>query len=56
MLDYTEPEPEELIEQAPVKATNTELAQGKPWCIPPIILIFSFNHYLYVKIDCALNL
>jgi hypothetical protein len=30
MLDYTEPEPEELIEQAPVKATNTELAQGKP--------------------------
>jgi hypothetical protein len=30
--------------------------QDKPRCIPPIIFDFSFNHYLYIKIDCALSL
>jgi hypothetical protein len=36
--------------------TNIAFEQGKPWCIPPIILDFSFNHYLCVKFDGALGL
>jgi hypothetical protein len=27
--------------------------QGKLWCIPPIIIDFSFNLYNYVLLDCA---
>jgi hypothetical protein len=41
MLDHAEPEPEEL---ATAEETNPELAEGKPQCIPPIFLGFSFNH------------
>jgi hypothetical protein len=56
-LDHTEPYPEELSELAPAKAsTNPDLTHGKPWCIPPMIFDFYLNHYLYVKIDCALSL
>jgi hypothetical protein len=33
---HAEPESEVQVEE-----TNTELDQGKPWCIPPIILDFS---------------
>jgi hypothetical protein len=33
--------------------TNLDLDQGKPWCIPPIILGFSLNLYNYVFLDCA---
>jgi hypothetical protein len=56
-VGYAEPETEELTEQAPAEAsTNLDLAQGKPRCIPLMILDFSLNHYLCVKIDCALNL
>jgi hypothetical protein len=33
--------------------TNTALDQGKPPCIPLIILDFSFNYYLYVMLDYA---
>jgi hypothetical protein len=36
--------------------TNIAFEQGKPPCIPLIILDFSFNHYLYVKFNCALGL
>jgi hypothetical protein len=28
--------------------TNIAFEQGKPRCIPAIIIAFSFNHYLYV--------
>jgi hypothetical protein len=42
-LDHAEPE---LEEQAPAEeVTNSELTEGKPRCIPPIILVFCFNHY-----------
>jgi hypothetical protein len=30
--------------------TNIDFEQGKPRCIPPIILVFSFNHYLYARL------
>jgi hypothetical protein len=33
--------------------TKMALDQGKPCCIPPIILNFSFNPYNYVLLDCA---
>jgi hypothetical protein len=36
--------------------TNLALDKDKPRCIPPIILSFSFNHYLHVKFDCSLGL
>jgi hypothetical protein len=36
--------------------TNIALDQAKPRCIPPIILGFYFNHYLYVMLDYALSL
>jgi hypothetical protein len=36
--------------------TNIVFEQGKPRCIPQIILDFSFNHYLYAMLDCALSL
>jgi hypothetical protein len=36
--------------------TNIAFEQGKPWCIPSIILGFSFNHYIYAMLDCALSL
>jgi hypothetical protein len=45
-LDHAGPELEEPTEQAQAdEATNTELPEGKPWCIPQIILGFCFNHY-----------
>jgi hypothetical protein len=46
MLDNAEPEtePEELMEQAPTEtSTNTDLALGKPKCIPLMIIDFSFK-------------
>jgi hypothetical protein len=33
--------------------TKLALDQGKPRCIPPIILGFSFNHYNCVLLECA---
>jgi hypothetical protein len=45
-LDHMEPKLEEPTEQAEAEeATNTELTEGRPRCIPPIILGFCFNHY-----------
>jgi hypothetical protein len=41
-----EPELEELTEQAPVEVINTELSQGKPRCIPPIILGFFITIFM----------
>jgi hypothetical protein len=35
MLDHVELESEEPTELAPTEENNTELAQGKPQCIPP---------------------
>jgi hypothetical protein len=53
-LDRVESEPGVQAEQAQVEAiTNLDLDQGKPRCIPPIILGFSFNIYNYVLLDCA---
>jgi hypothetical protein len=31
--------------------TILALDQGKPWCIPPIVLGFYFNLYNYVLLD-----
>jgi hypothetical protein len=45
-LDHVEPELEELTEQAPVEVINTELSQGKPRCIPPIILDFFITIFM----------
>jgi hypothetical protein len=36
--------------------SNSFPKQDNPRCITPILLGFSFNHYLYVKINCALTL
>jgi hypothetical protein len=56
-LDHTEPELEEPTEQAQAEnLTNLALDQGKLWCNTPLSLTFILNHYLYVKIDCALGL
>jgi hypothetical protein len=45
-LDHAELRSEVQAEQAQVEAiTNLSLDQGKPRCIPPIILGFYFNHY-----------
>jgi hypothetical protein len=44
MVDPVEPKTEELTEQAPAKAfINPDLSQGNPWCIPSMILNFSFK-------------
>jgi hypothetical protein len=44
--------------QAPsYKETNIPFPeQGKPLCIPPIILTFYFESLLTMKLDCALSL
>jgi hypothetical protein len=57
MLDHTEPELEEMMEQAQVEdLVNLALDQGKSWCIPIIILgLFLLNLYIYVILDCALS-
>jgi hypothetical protein len=55
-LDHVEPKVEEPTEQAQVEdLTNIALDQGKPRCIPPIILDFSFNHFLMFYFDWALS-
>jgi hypothetical protein len=64
VCDLVEPELEIQEEQSLCKYggpqvtiymdTILALDQGKPWCIPPIILVLSFNHYNYVMLDCAL--
>jgi hypothetical protein len=36
--------------------TNLFPKQGKPQCIPPITLGFSFKSLFYNKLDCALSL
>jgi hypothetical protein len=36
-----------------LRVTNIAFEQAKPWCIPPIILGFSFNLYNDVLLDCA---
>jgi hypothetical protein len=46
---------QEEIAQAEASA-NPDQAQGKPRCIPPIILVFSFESLLYNKLDYALSL
>jgi hypothetical protein len=57
MLDLAEPVAEELTEPAPAEeSTNTELTEGKPWCIPPIFLDFCFKLVFCVTIICALSL
>jgi hypothetical protein len=44
-IDPAEPVVEELMKPAPAEeSANTELTEGKHWCIPPIILDFCFNH------------
>jgi hypothetical protein len=56
VLDHAEPKLGEPMKQAQAEdPTNLALDQGKPRCIPPIILDFSFNHYFCVKIDYALS-
>jgi hypothetical protein len=50
MLHHAESEPEELTEQEPTETTNPELAQGKPWCIPPKSLNFTLNHYYMLSL------
>jgi hypothetical protein len=43
-------EPEELTEPAQVEETaNTELTEGKPPCIPAIMLGCFFNHYFMLS-------
>jgi hypothetical protein len=42
---HAELESKELIELVPPEETNPELTEGKPGCIPLIILDFCFNHY-----------
>jgi hypothetical protein len=37
-----------------VASTNLDHSQGKPWCIPPIVLAFYFESLLINKLDCAL--
>jgi hypothetical protein len=47
---HTEEEQEQLEEPAQAEeAANAELTEGKPWCIPPIILGLSFNHYFVLS-------
>jgi hypothetical protein len=53
---HVEPEPESQAEQAPARATNLELIQGTPRCIPSPSLTFIFEPLLYNKLDCALRL
>jgi hypothetical protein len=48
---HEEPEFEVQAEQA-----NTNPEQGMPQCITPQSLTLIANHYLYVKIHCALGL
>jgi hypothetical protein len=57
MLDHTEPELEEMMEQAQAEdLINLALDQGKSWCIPIIILgLFLLSLYIYVILDCALS-
>jgi hypothetical protein len=44
MVDPAEPKTEELMEQAPAKASiNPDLSQGNPRYIPSMILNFSFK-------------
>jgi hypothetical protein len=56
-IDPVEPMVEELTEPAPAEeSANTELTEGKPQCIPPILLDFYFKSVFYVTIVCALSL
>jgi hypothetical protein len=52
---HEELELDDQAEQAQAEETNPELEKGKPRCITPQSLTFILNHYLYVKIDCALS-
>jgi hypothetical protein len=62
-LDHAEPKSEIQAEQVQKKYGDPQapsvriltllLGQGKPRCIPPIILGFSFNFYNYVLLDYA---
>jgi hypothetical protein len=68
MLDHVQAEPNSEVQEQQVPEvfdsphatscmnTNIAFEQGKSRCIPPIILGFPFNHYFYVKFDCALDL
>jgi hypothetical protein len=52
LLDHVheEPESEVQVEEVQAEETNTDLDQGKPRCIPQIILDFDFNHYLMLRL------
>jgi hypothetical protein len=54
-IDHVEQGREEPPEPAPVKYTNPEQDQGKPWCILPCTLsfIYFFSHFMIL--DFALG-
>jgi hypothetical protein len=56
-IEPAKPEPELQEELAQAEASaNPNHTQGNPRCIPPIILVFSFESLLYNKLDYALSL
>jgi hypothetical protein len=67
VLDHVQVEPKSEVQEEQVSEefegpqetscmdTNISFEQGKPLCIPPIILGFSFNHYIYDMRECALS-
>jgi hypothetical protein len=56
-LDLVKPKLEELTKQAQAEeATNTELTEGKPRCIPPIFLDFWFSIIIYVTVCLCIKL
>jgi hypothetical protein len=56
-LDPAEPKVEELTELAPAEETaNTKLSEGKPECIPLILLDFCFKSVFMLQFVSALSL
>jgi hypothetical protein len=52
ILDHGDAEPEFDEPTRPAQAeeaANTKLTECKPWCIPPIIFSFCFNHYFMLS-------
>jgi hypothetical protein len=45
-----EPEWEIQVEQSQAEETNPELAQVKPWCIPPQSLTCILNHHFMINL------
>jgi hypothetical protein len=55
-LDPAREELDFKVQAEQAEEAKTDPEQGKPRCITPQSLTLILNHYLYVKIDCALGL